>query len=221
MYLSKLTLDPRHLGARRDLADAYEMHRTLARAFAPDESSAPARFLWRLEPPRSGDVPSDVLVQSGMAGRWSVVEALDGYTRALQPNKLVDLDAFVRAGMEYRFRLVANATVTRDGKRLGLLSEEEQLAWLSRQGGRHGFVVLDVIRLASTRLGARSGRDRPALTFQSARFEGLLTIEDPGKVASALTGGIGHGKAFGLGMLSLAPIRNSPMHVRKQEESPP
>ena len=55
MYLSKLTLDPRHLGARRDLADAYEMHRTLARAFAPDESSAPARFLWRLEPPRSGE----------------------------------------------------------------------------------------------------------------------------------------------------------------------
>ncbi len=37
MYLSKLTLDPRHPQARRDLGDAYEMHRTLARAFAPDQ----------------------------------------------------------------------------------------------------------------------------------------------------------------------------------------
>lgn len=221
MYLTKLTLDPRHPGARRDLADAYEMHRTLARAFASDESTPPARFLWRLEPPRSGEVPSDVLVQSGMPGRWSVVEALDGYTRALQPNKPVDLDMFVRGGMEYRFRLVANPTVTRDGKRLGLLREEEQLAWLSRQGGRHGFSVVDVIRLVSGRLGTRNGRDRPGLTLQSVGFEGLLTIEDPGKVAGALTGGIGHGKAFGLGMLSLALVRSSRLQERQQEDIHP
>ena len=47
MYMSKLVLDPRHLQARRDLANAYEMHRTLSRVFAPSPDASPARFLWR------------------------------------------------------------------------------------------------------------------------------------------------------------------------------
>lgn len=207
MYLTKLTLDPRHPSARRDLADAYEMHRTLARVFVPDESTSPARFLWRLEPPRSGAAPSEVLVQSGMPGRWSVIESLEGYASNLEPNKQVDLETFVRMGAAYRFRLVANPTVTRDGQRFGLLRDEEQIAWLSRKAARHGFVVVEVMRLASTKLGAGSRSGRPRLTLQSVRFEGHLSVEDPGKVSAALTEGIGHGKAFGLGMLSLAPVR--------------
>mgnify|MGYP002136949035 FL=1 len=35
MFLSKLILNPKSREARRDLANPYDLHRTLARAFAP------------------------------------------------------------------------------------------------------------------------------------------------------------------------------------------
>lgn len=41
MYLSRLQLNPAHPQARRDLASAYELHRSLARAFAPDAATPP------------------------------------------------------------------------------------------------------------------------------------------------------------------------------------
>lgn len=50
MFLSNPVLNPKSREARRDLANPYDLHRTLARAFAPDEQTAPGRFLWRLEP---------------------------------------------------------------------------------------------------------------------------------------------------------------------------
>jgi len=45
MYLSKLLIDPRNAQAQRDLADRYEMHRTLVRVYAKDDTSMPHRHL--------------------------------------------------------------------------------------------------------------------------------------------------------------------------------
>jgi CRISPR system Cascade subunit CasE len=91
MFLSKLTLDPRHPQARPDLADAYEMHRTLARAFVPDAETAPTRFLWRLERRADYQPSSVVLVQSAQPADWSVLDAFPGYVAEIHGNKAVDL----------------------------------------------------------------------------------------------------------------------------------
>ena len=45
-------------------------------------------------------------------------------------------------GQLLRFRLRANPTVTRAGKRHGLTSQGAQLAWLQRQGERGGFQLV-------------------------------------------------------------------------------
>ena len=79
MYLTRLTLDPRSAQARRDLADAYEMHRTLARAFVTDEHSSPVRFLWRLEAGSNAWASPVVLVQSAQVGDWSALQVLPNY----------------------------------------------------------------------------------------------------------------------------------------------
>lgn len=50
LTLSRLVLDPRDHAARRDIANPYAMHQTLARVFAEHPDAPPARFLWRLEP---------------------------------------------------------------------------------------------------------------------------------------------------------------------------
>lgn len=207
MFLSKLTLDPRHPKARRDLSDAYEMHRTLARAFTPDAETAPARFLWRLERRADYQPSSVVLVQSVQSADWSVLNSLPGYADEILPNKNVDLEFLIQPGVRYRFRLLANPTVTREGKRYGLAREEEQLDWIARQGERHGFSVLGCVRGADERLQVRQGRNGNRITLHTALFEGVLHVLGTESLRKAVENGFGHGKAFGLGLLSLGRIK--------------
>jgi CRISPR system Cascade subunit CasE len=206
MFLSKLTLDPRHPQARRDLSDAYEMHRTLARAFAPDAETVPARFLWRLERRADGQPSSVILVQSAQPADWSVLAALPGYADEIAANKAVDLETLIQPSARYRFRLLANPTVTREGKRYGLTREDEQLAWIARQGERHGFSVLGCVRGANERLQVRQGRGGNRITLHTALFDGLLQADAPKSLQQGLLNGFGHGKAMGLGLLSLARV---------------
>jgi len=202
MYLTRLTLDPRSAQARCDLADAYEMHRTLARAFVADEHSAPARFLWRLEAGNNAWATPVVLVQSALAGDWSGLQALPNYLQREVESKPLHLQEWIEGGARYRFRLQANPTVTRQGKRYGLVGEEEQLAWLNRQGERHGFGIEAALVTASDVLASRKGDSR--ISLQRVCFEGRLQVRELTAFSRALMQGIGPGKAFGCGLLSVA-----------------
>jgi CRISPR system Cascade subunit CasE len=207
MFLSRLTLHPAHPHARRDLASAYEMHRSLARAFAPDANSKPARFLWRLESDRSDLAGATVLVQAAQAGEWRTLIEQPGYLQDLQANKLVATDRLVRAERACRFRLLANPTVTRAGRRYGLHDENAQLDWLTRQGQKHGFVLLNAERSAHGRITAAQGARGCRITLDAVLFEGVLQPTNATTLRIALLAGIGPGKALGLGMLSLAPMQ--------------
>lgn len=207
MYLSKLTLDPCNAQARHDLADAYEMHRTLTRVFARDDETPPVRFLWRLERRADYQPSSVVLVQSAQAGDWSALNSIPGYANQVQPNKAVDLATLIQSGARYRFRLLANPTVTREGKRHGLTREDEQLAWIARQGERNGFLVLGCERGADERLQVRQGRSGNRITLHTALFEGVLQADSAELLRQGILNGFGHGKALGLGLLSVARVQ--------------
>ena len=206
MYLSQLKLNPTQPEARRDLGDAYQMHRTLARAFAPDAASALPRFLWRLERERSPGAGNTVLVQAETGARWAALEALPGYLLAGIAEKLVNLDRLIVEGGILRFRLRANPAVKRDGKRWGLHDEQEQLAWLQRQGARVGFAVVGADVSQHERMRATQGRSGMLITVDSVQFDGQLRVLDAVALRSGVCAGLGPGKAMGLGMLSLAPI---------------
>lgn len=203
MYLTRLTLDPRSAQARRDLADAYDMHRTLVRAFVASDAQAPPRFLWRLEAGANLWANPALLVQSSEPGNWDALQVLPGYLQRPAECKEVDLDSLVRSEQRYRFRLQANPTVTREGKRRGLAGESEQLAWLQRQGERHGFALQGALVSASDLLDSRRKGSAPILV-QRACFEGVLQATRDDALRAALLDGIGPAKAFGCGLLSLA-----------------
>lgn len=207
MHLAKLILDPDHPQVRRDISDAYEMHRTLSRAFAPSEEEAPARFLWRLEASNSTAFGGSaaVLVQSARPGNWEPIVGLPGCR--LEGSKHVDIDQLLQAGRLFHFRLAANPTVTRGGKRFGLVGEEAQQAWLARQSDRFGFALREAVVEGCSRLSVRQARAGHRITVDVVRFDGVLEARDTGAMQQALTGGIGHAKALGLGMLSIAPLR--------------
>lgn len=169
MYLTRLTLDPRSAQARRDLGDAYEMHRTLSRVFA-DEQAPASRFLWRLEASGNAWSTPTLLVQAASEGNWSVLQAL--LATCWEPqSKSLALRQWLESDISYRFRLFANPTVTRQGKRYGLVGEEQQLAWLARQGERHGFVVEAALVTFSEVLGSRKRQTR--ISVLRAAFEGV------------------------------------------------
>jgi CRISPR system Cascade subunit CasE len=204
MYLTRLTLDPRSAKARRDLGDAYEMHRTLVRAFVDSPQSEPPRFLWRLEASKDSGANPTVLVQSEVAADWSVLETMPNYLQRHAESKCVALDQLIRAERCYRFRLLANPTVTREGKRYGLLKESEQNAWIERQGERHGFGVQACLVSAQNLFCSRD-KGKPAVCIHRVCFEGLLKVQNEDALKRALVAGIGPAKAFGCGLLSVAP----------------
>lgn len=219
LHLSRLVPDLRNREARRDLQDAYEMHRTLMRGFPDAADGGPGgRILWRTDlPPGAG--PPTVLVQSESPPDWSRLPA--GWLRAAAECKEW-LPAFA-AGRRLSFRLRANpvkclakGSVGADGrpvearwvgKRVKLRDEEQQLAWLARKAADAGFRVVWAMPVAENRDGSRrvvGRKDGWALSLLAVRFEGLLTVADPAAFAAAVRAGVGPGKALGFGLLSVA-----------------
>ncbi|WP_329021442.1 type I-E CRISPR-associated protein Cas6/Cse3/CasE [Streptomyces sp. NBC_00690] len=56
---------------------------------------------------------------------------------------------------------------------------------------------------------AKNGRG-PRVTFHTATFEGRLRVVDPDLFTARLLGGIGPSKAYGCGLLTLAPLPGNP-----------
>lgn len=239
MYLSRLILDTRRRQVRRDLGDVHQLHRTVLGAFpqAPEGTKAREHFgvLYRAEPVAGAPALVRLLVQSREHPDWShmPVEAL-GQAPDSRGNPAVrrvdeEYDRIV-AGTRLLFRLRANPTKQLSdrttgrqdrllGKRVALLREAEQLAWLARQGERHGFRLLTTelsSEIPATQAapqanerGRRPGHDgaQPmALTFGAVLFTGHLEVTDAAQFRAALTGGVGRGKAFGFGLLSVASL---------------
>lgn len=125
MWLHKIEVDPRGRESRRDLADPYQMHSTLTRAFCePDRRCLPGTFLWRAEPEIRQDGVVTILVQSAFAPNWLRIGGRGWF--AYTPSPGLNLWEKLRLeevanGERFRFRLRANPSVTRAGKREGLM----------------------------------------------------------------------------------------------------
>jgi len=222
MFLSRLFLNPRSRAVLRDLADCQALHRTILAAFpaaAPSQRGVREQFgvLHRLESDRRrGRLV--LYVQSLVAPSWSSLPADYLVTEPGLDNPGVKPVAQIYQsflpGTVLSFRLRANPSRKidtksgpdgrrRHGRRVELVSEEAQLAWLARQAAAGGFQVLTA-RLSG--LNKEQGRRQGgAITVAWVQFDGHLRILEPAAFYQTLARGIGPGKAYGLGLLSLAP----------------
>ena len=227
IHLARLRLDPRSREVQRDLADCQALHRTVMAAF-PDAAGpeARARFgvLHRPELDRRGE---DVvlLVQSNAPGDWARLPApaagrgyLRDGTRA-ESKEIGPALGGVAIGQHLAFRLRGNPTRTVNashaghdrlaGKRVDLLREDEQVAWLTKRLAQSGC------RVAEARVAGRdpfSGRQtgrrgERQVIVAAVLFEGVLLVDEPSALVAAVAVGVGPAKAYGCGLLSLAPAR--------------
>ncbi len=254
LYLSRLLLNPRSRQVRSELAQPYEMHRTLMRGFpiATDEERATAReqfgVLFRPEV-NELDGTVKVLVQSLEKPNWTFLDGLydylctDGEMPGVSCKDIMPACQNLHPGQILRFRLRANPTkriAKRDdpmkGKRVELTQENEQIDWLIRKGLERdkgvpgGFEILTkhvkdmrgeirmVPRVNVCPEGKQNGRKRdPAgghvTTHLAVLFEGLLRVTGKQAFLESLIRGVGSGKAFGFGLLSVAPCTTPPAAV--------
>jgi len=125
--------------------------------------------------------------------------------------------ASISSGDSFRFRLCANTTrkidtktaidgKKRNGRRVPVRGDEARLAWLARRAVEAGFTFdQDTVRI--TEVASAGGRGNSPVTLAGAVFEGLLVVQDAHQFRVALQTGIGPGKAYGFGLLS---IRRAP-----------
>ena len=200
IYLSQLMLNVQSPQVQRELRSPYEMHRTLSRAFPDDATAyAEARCLFRVE--ENGKTPV-VLVQSRIAPDWdNVTQHAPRYLVNVPQTKMTEV--VLTVGQRLAFRLHANPTVKRDGKRLPLRQEQEQMTWLQRKGTLHGFQILQARVRQDIRTQARTADGHTAY-HEGVTFDGILQVTDAVALQTALECGIGSAKGFGFGLLSLA-----------------
>lgn len=209
MYLSRLIINPRSRQVQRELAEPYEMHRTLSRCF-PAEYGAQERVLFRVDMRPRSETPI-ILVQSHEQPDWTFLEepGAHAYLLAMDDESNPAIKTYqphFNAGQVLAFRLCANPTVKRNGKRLGLYKEEEQCAWLERKAQAGGFRLLQMNNRQKAPIGGKLYRDgaRHDLNLLRIQFDGVLQVVAPDLFIAGLEKGIGSGKGFGCGLLSLA-----------------
>lgn len=175
-----------------------------------------AGFLFRIEPDR----PTRILVQSVQKPNWEYAFQNAPYLLT-EPPGMRQFEPQYNAGQRFRFRLVMLMVKRRssnhrqedpkapleipircllDGK-----PDPAFTAWRDRlreTSLAHGFEV-DDLRIQPNR--SLRMKEKQA-SFNAALFDGVLTCSDPDKLNAAVVNGVGRGKAFGMGLLSLAAL---------------
>jgi len=211
MFLSKLVLNPLSRAVRGDLANFYELHRTILQAF-PDEESTKTTVLYRVDTDRRTGITTG-LVQSGFAPDWGFLNERGPYL--LGPPEFKDVNLSFKKGQALKFRLRANPTKrvakrdggTKAGYIKALFAPDEQAAWLERKGKTGGFDVKGLTIIPEGNVVGR--KDGHKITIYSVLYNGILEVTDPGEFISTVEKGIGRAKRFGFGLLSLAPFQAS------------
>ncbi len=198
--LSRIVMDVRSRGYRSDIENPYGMHATLSRCIAGGEE----RTLWRIQ--ESSGPRVTILVQHG--GDIDLGQLAErGELRAPALETLLVDEALIDDGAVHRFRIHANPTVTRGGKRYGATGQEAHYAWIHRQSEANGFEVLGVLAHTERMLTAKPLQpNRPAIEFLQVVYDGHLRVANRQKLLVGIRNGIGHAKAFGCGLLTIDGI---------------
>jgi CRISPR system Cascade subunit CasE len=186
------------------------------------EREAGFGFLFRVDPGPDGR--GVILVQSGSAIKpdWNYAFHNARYLLAAEPEVKL-FDPRYTKGQRLRFRLVANPTRRlsrhsreRDGqpvdeKWIGKrvpVPAEQLLDWLVRRAQSEGFCVIkDSTSIQPGYIYVNKTRDGSAgQRLRSVRYGGVLEVTDAVRFRETLIQGIGPGKAFGFGLLSVAAV---------------
>lgn len=216
MFLTRFRINTARRGARKLLTSPHVMHAAVLCGFADPAvgGNGRPRTLWRLD--GSGHDQMLYIVSPVEPDLTHLVEqAGRPTTETWQTCWYGDFLAALRDGQRWAFRLTANPV--RDGRlghrpdtqRVGHVTVEQQRHWLLSRAERAGF------RVTTTESGVPDmtvhrrhtyafHRDGQRVTLRVATYDGQLEVANADALRAVLTTGLGHAKAYGCGLLTLA-----------------
>lgn len=213
-YLTQMTLNPARRAAGRLLGSPRAMHAAVLAGYAGD----PGRILWRVDRGERheatlyvvGPVEPDLTHLVEQIG-WPLTQtwrttSYDPFLRRLGP------------GQSWHYRIMANPTYTTapgDGRRGTVrphVTAGHQEQWLRQKAVGWGFAVADggegvlATRRSSDAFTKKDDETARRVTLARVQLEGILTVQDADALRAALVQGMGRAKAYGCGLMTLAPV---------------
>lgn len=237
MFLTRFRFNTARQGARLLLGAPRRLHGAVNMSFPQGPPAAPGggggpRVLWRVD----RNSPTETLLYLVSPTRPDLTHLVEqaGWPASNTPGwDTYDYGSFLNnlaEGDVWAFRLTANPVHSirrKEGeptKRTAHITPRHQMSWLLQRQQEAGFAIVE--KPAERRLLPAGDeyhllvRDRRDLRFHkeehgrrhtvsltAVTFEGHLRVTDPAMLRRTLTSGLGKGKAYGCGLMTLAPVR--------------
>ena len=106
----------------------------------------------------------------------------------------------VRDGSRFKFSIDTLPQYSHNGQRFPILKSDFQKQWFIHKSNQYGFFFYSLEQNPIIRRG------KYGATLYGCNFSGNLIVTDYQKFTEALLHGIGHGKAWGFGLLRILPL---------------
>ncbi|UGY93717.1 type I-E CRISPR-associated protein Cas6/Cse3/CasE [Streptomyces gobiensis] len=234
MYLTRFRINTARIGARRLLSSPQALHAAVMSSFAevlttPDGGP---RVLWRIDHNAKAEVIL-YIVSPPKPDLTHLVEQA-GWPTTATTWQTYDYGPFLSrltTGQFWSFRITANPvhSIRRKAgeptKHTAHITPRHQMSWLLERQEAAGFRIAEKPpeqrHLPETDEYALTVHDRRNLAFGKtdekaqrkrtvslaiATFDGHLEVTDPNALRRTLTAGLGRAKAYGCGLMTLAPV---------------
>ena len=193
------------------LRDAQDLHRNVMKMF-PQAADGKARqelgVLHRLY-----RMPKETRLYITSIHEPDSLLIAPGFELVDRPKDLAPVLGSIASGNTYRFDLFTSPTKKvksegKNSKRVFLGAQLDRLEWLKRKAQVAGFELVWVREEGQETVHAALNREAASITFVGVHFCGVLKVTDSSAFQEAYAKGIGPQRAYGMGMLLLAPAED-------------
>lgn len=215
MFLSRIPLDRYNRNTLRALSSLSIFHGAVENSFTGDRK----RNLWRID--RLGEQLYLLLLSDHEPELSSFCSQFGQEDLSYETKSYDGLLDRIKKGDKWRFRLTANPTKSisnqkneKRGKVVAHVTTDFQKKWFVEKSKKNGFSVtensFDIVESRQIRFYKKEEDNGKIVTRKvsifSVTYEGVLEITDANLFKNALIYGIGRGKAYGMGLLTVIRV---------------